>query len=89
MIFLICTTSHNILFLLLYSINFVSINFYYKLILINIFIKHNQLNNPYYTIKYLNLYLFFNFCNFNFIYSQIFFSIKLFLSRNLDHTINT
>jgi hypothetical protein len=73
MIFLIWATSHNILFLLLYSINFVSVNFYYKLILINIFIKHNQLNNPYYTIKYLNLYLFFNFCNFNFIYRKFFF----------------
>ena len=33
------------------------VDLYYKLILINKFIKHNQLNNLYCDIKYINLSL--------------------------------
>jgi hypothetical protein len=32
------------------------VDLYYKLILINKFTKHNQVNNPYCDIKYLDLY---------------------------------
>jgi len=39
------------------------INFYFELILINKFIKHNQVNDSYCDIKYLDLLLFLNFYN--------------------------
>jgi hypothetical protein len=50
----------------------VYVNFYYKLILIKKFTKHNQLNDPCCAIRYFDLYLSFNFCNFIFIYCQFF-----------------
>ena len=51
-------------------------DFYYKLILINKFIEHNQVSDPYYDIKYLNLYLFLNFSNYIFIYVNDFFYLS-------------
>ena len=44
------------------------VDLYYKLILINKFIEHNQVNDLYYDIKYLDLHLFLNFSNYIFIY---------------------
>ena len=64
-IFLIYATLHNIFF---YSINFMCVNFYYKFILINKFIKHNQINDPCCNIKYIDLYLCLSFSSFVFIY---------------------
>ena len=43
-------------FFLFYSINLMCINFYFELILINKFIKHNQVNNSYCDIKYLDFF---------------------------------
>jgi len=73
---------------ILFSKVYVSINFYYKLILINKLIKQNRVNNLYCTIKYLNLYLSFNFYNFVFIYRQFPFSIKLYWPHDIGHTID-
>jgi len=73
MIFLICATLDNI-FLpsILFNKFHVSISFYYKLILINKFIKHNRVNALCCAIKYLNLYLSLDFCTFVFIYPHFF-----------------
>ena len=52
-------------FFLLLNKSYVYVNFYFKLILINKFVKHNQVNYPYCDIKYLDLLLsliFFQFC---------------------------
>ena len=59
-IFLICATLYNGFFLF-YSINFMGIfisiivSLNKKIILVNKFIKHNQVNVPCYPIKYLDL----------------------------------
>ena len=47
---------------------YVCVNFYYKFILINKFIKHNQINDPCCNIKYIDLYLCLSFSSFVFIY---------------------
>jgi hypothetical protein len=73
---------------ILFNKIYVSINFYYKLILINKFIKQNRINDIYCAIKYLDLYLSFNFCNFVFIYHQFPFSIKLYRPHDIGHTID-
>ena len=62
-----------------------SVNLYYKVVLINKFIKYNQVNDMCGAIKYLDLYLYFNFHNFIFIYYQIFF-IELFQPHDLGCT---
>jgi hypothetical protein len=52
-------------FFILLNKSYVYVNFYFKLILINKFVKHNQVNYPYCDIKYLDLLLsliFFQFC---------------------------
>ena len=79
MIFLIYAILHGIFFpFILFNKFYVSINFYYKLILINKFIKQNRVNDLYCAIKYLDLYLSLNFYNFIFIYHQFRFSIELY-----------
>ena len=73
MIFLISATLHNIFLpFILFNKFYVSISFYYKLILINKFIKHNRVNVSCCAIKYLDLYLFLDFCTFVFIYRHFF-----------------
>jgi hypothetical protein len=52
---------------------YVIVDFYYKLILINKFIKHIKINDSCCTLKYLDLYLSLNFLNFIFIYHQFLF----------------
>ena len=79
MIFLIRATLYSIF---LFNKFYLSVDFYYKLILINKFIKHNHVNDMCCVIKYLDLYLLFIFCNFIFIYSQF-----SFLSKYLDFII--
>jgi len=54
--FFIYATLYRISVLSFYSIIFMYIDFYYKLIFINKFIKHNQINEPYCNIKYLDLF---------------------------------
>jgi len=55
-IFLIYTVLYNIFFLLLfYSINFMCIDFYYKLISIKIFIKHNLVDDLFFFFFFLPL----------------------------------
>jgi hypothetical protein len=48
---------------ILFNKIYMYINFCYKLIFINKFIKYNQVNDTFYNIKYLNLSLFLNFCS--------------------------
>jgi hypothetical protein len=55
-------------FILFYLINLLCVYFYYKLILINKFIRHNQVNDPSYDIKYLDWYWSLIFFNYIFIY---------------------
>ena len=65
---------HNIFFILFNNF-YMIIDFYYKLILINKFIKHNQENDSCCDIKYIDLYLFLNFLIlFLFIVNDFFFS---------------
>jgi hypothetical protein len=74
LIFVICATLHNIFFpFILFNKIHMFVNFYYKLILINKFIKHNRVNDPCCAIKYLDLYLAFNYCNFIFLIINLFF----------------
>jgi hypothetical protein len=81
MIFLICPTLHGICFpFILFNKLYVYINFYYKINLINKFIKHNRINDLCCAIKYLDLYLFFYFWNFVFTYYQIFFYLIILTS---------
>jgi hypothetical protein len=54
-------------FFILFNKSYVGVYFYFKLILINKIIKHKQVNDPYYDIKYLDLYLSLNFFNFIFV----------------------
>ena len=61
-----------ILFVFFYSMNFMCVNFCYKLILINKFIIHKRVNNSDYDIKYSDLYLSLNVLSFIFIYHQFF-----------------
>jgi hypothetical protein len=68
-----CAILHNISFILFYSINFMCVHLYYKLIFINKFIKHNQINDLNCDIKYLDLYWFLVFSNYVFIYHYFFF----------------
>ena len=49
------------------------VHLYYKLIFINKFIKHNQVNDLNCDIKYLDLYWFLDFSNYVFIYHYFFF----------------
>jgi hypothetical protein len=60
---------HNMSFLfILFNKSYVCVDFYFKLILIKKnLIKHNKVNNSYYDIKYLNLFLSPNFSNFVFV----------------------
>jgi hypothetical protein len=72
---------HNIFFILFNNF-YMIIDFYYKLILINKFIKHNQENDSCCDIKYIDLYLFLNFLIlFLFIVNDFFFHLftQLFL----------
>jgi hypothetical protein len=50
-------TLHSIYFLF-YLINFVCVDFYYRLILIKKIVKYNQVYDPCYDIKYLDLHWF-------------------------------
>jgi hypothetical protein len=60
-------------YLLFYSIYLICIYFYYCLIeVINKLRKHNQINISSYKIKYLDLYLSFDFFNFIFSYRLFF-----------------
>jgi len=86
MIFLIFATLHNI-FLpsILFNKFYVFISFYYKLILINKFIKHNRVNVSCCAIKYLDLYLSLDFCTFVFIYHHFFFYLIILTSLSRTH----
>jgi hypothetical protein len=64
----------------------VFVDLYYKLILINIFIKHNRINNLYCAFKYFDLHLSLNFFSFFSIYRNFF--IELFWPQDLGHTID-
>ena len=55
----------------------VCVNFYCRLIFINILIKHNWTNDLYYDIKYLDLYLSLKFFQFYFYLSLMTFLIYL------------
>ena len=77
-IFNIC--SFAIFFLYIYcSINFMCVSFYYKLILIEKFIKHDQVNYLCCDVRYLYLYFSLGFLNSSFFYLlfMIFFVINL------------
>ena len=65
-IFNICSLAQYVFFLS-YSINLMCINFYFKLILIKKIIKHNQVNDSYCDIKYLDLHLSLSFFNYFFV----------------------
>ena len=54
-------------FFILFNKSYVCINFYFKLILIKKIIKHNQVNDSYCDIKYLDLHLSLSFFNYFFV----------------------
>jgi len=69
-LFLIYAFLHNIFFLLFYSMNFICVDFNYKLILTSKFIIHIQVNeqccdikyfNSYWSLKFLELHLYLSF----------------------------
>ena len=57
---------------ILFNKFYMCINFCYKLIFLNKYIKYNQVNDTFYNIKYLNLHSFFNFSGFFFIVNDYF-----------------
>jgi len=63
-----CNLAYYFFPFILFNKSYVCVDFYYKLILVNKFIEHNQVNNPYCNIKYLDLHLALNFFNYVFIY---------------------
>ena len=56
------------------------VDFCYRLIFINKFIIHNQVNDPYCEIKYFDLHIFLNFSNFFFVIVNDFFYLHKLLS---------
>jgi hypothetical protein len=70
-----------VFFFILFNKLYVCVDFYYKLILINKFIKHNWVNDSGCDIKYLNLYL-------SLIFLVLFlFIVSFFLLTYLDHDL--
>ena len=66
-----CSLTYSVSLFILFNKFYVCVNFCYKLIFINKFIKHSGINELYCAIKYLGLYSYFNFViinNFLFIY---------------------
>ena len=66
--FLICIVLNYIFSFILLNKFYVCVDFYYKLILINKFIKYNKFNDPCCDIKYIDIYLSLNFSKYIFIY---------------------
>ena len=58
-----CSLTWYIFLFILFNKSYVFVDLYFNLILINRFIKHNQVNYSYYNIKYLDLYLSLSFSN--------------------------
>ena len=56
-----CSLAYNFFPLIFFDKFYICVDFCYKLISINKFIRHGRVNNPYYNVKYLNLYLFISF----------------------------
>ena len=53
-IFSICVAMYSFFFpFMIFKKNYVCVDFYYRLILVNKFIKYNQVNDPCFNIKYL------------------------------------